>query len=299
MPASFTVGEKETDIEKMERWHEQDVSYAAAKALAKQGSDLGMKRVLEAVKEGLREGFPLGKVADLGEIGDKRAVPLLLEMLRAPHLPYDDGYYRTVAGALVKIGDERAVQPLINVVGGMKGQMRQIMIGIIGEWDHPAIRAMLMAELNGKEHLPMCAAAEALDTLGVKQGADKLLAVLAGGCAGWNGTNRDTLYRALGRMKEQRAIPDLIAAMETDTGCGHTIVDALESITGADLGYDPPAWKQWWEQSRHVSPGREQPGADGVRPHRSGDQLIVPLAAGLAVLTSTAAVLVRRRRRRA
>ncbi|KPJ62651.1 hypothetical protein AMK68_04660 [candidate division KD3-62 bacterium DG_56] len=290
LPPLSRVGERKADIEESERKHERGIAYAAAKALAKQRSDLGMRRLLQMVMEHPPGDFPESKVADLGEVGDKRATPLLLEMLAKTHYDYP---YRFIAEALVKIGDERAVQPLIDLVHRTKGQTRQILLGIIGEWDHPKITSMLMAELNGEDRLSMCAAAEVLHKGGVKQAADKLLALLTGGLEGWAPFERSQLYQTLGNMKEERAIPLLITAMATDVENDVSIDEALTRITGADLPADPDAWKNWWQEQNEKRNQRAAP----VKPPEpvGGDSLGW---AALATIVVCAAVYGHARRRR-
>jgi HEAT repeat protein len=178
-------------------------------------------------------------------------VPALLAVLADP--PEDTHSQAPgVASALAKIGDERAIGPLLEAVHEAQGDERARMVNAVGQWDHPAIKPMLIAELNGDDRLAMCAAAAALHKLGDRRGPDRLLALLAGDLAGWDRHERTRVYSTIGMMKDRRAVPGLVAAMRTDPDHAHFLADLLGRLTGIDLPGDSEMWWKWWRQNQGV-----------------------------------------------
>ena len=87
------------------------VKLAAATALAKMGDDSGYTLAMNAVKSNDEHAVEKAVIA-LGDIGDKRAVPKLLEVLNSHGFAGSEA-----ARALGKIGDKTAVEPLIRALG--------------------------------------------------------------------------------------------------------------------------------------------------------------------------------------
>lgn len=85
-------------------------------------------------------------VIALGQIGDPRSVPALLRVLSE-----DEELVIIVAGALAKIGDRRAFDPLVVMLGHPNAAVRQAVIAALNSLGHPemAARALtLMADEN-------------------------------------------------------------------------------------------------------------------------------------------------------
>lgn len=225
------------------------IMWAAAKALAKRGPegsrarDLGVTRLLELKSR--FQGSPTIRV--LGEVGDKRAVPLLLEML--PRARWDHER-NAIVGALVKIGDERAIEPLVRLVRRSHFATRAALVQMIGQWDHPEIRRFLMWELKGGNREAMCAAAVALHNYGAPEAAERLLTILDRGLGGWQRDQRLAVYAALAELGDERALPGLIEIMDARRTDWGPVAEALRTITGADLPARPEVWREWWEENR-------------------------------------------------
>jgi len=88
---------------------DENVRHGAAEALGRIGDRAALVPILELLREDFWQQFPA--VVALGEMRDNRAVPYLLqllshEMLREP-----------VIEALGKIGDPRALNPLVDIIG--------------------------------------------------------------------------------------------------------------------------------------------------------------------------------------
>jgi HEAT repeat protein len=236
-----------------EREYQYEIMVAAAKALAARGNPAGADRLLEFLHQwrvgepGLRS-FGSDIAGALADLGDKRAVPVLIEVVQQGR-EGPDGGAGPAFGALVKLRDERAIQPLIRAIQQQRGEERAWRVRSIGEWDQPQIREFLVAELNGTDRPSLCQAGLALHKLGDPRGAERLLALLAKGLDGWDREERYWLYWALHEMKEPRAIPGLIAALDADEENRAEIADLLREMTGADLPDDPAAWRKWWEGS--------------------------------------------------
>jgi ATP-dependent DNA helicase RecQ len=95
---------------------------------------------------------PIQRVVALGETGDPVAVPELIEALN-----HDDGNMRRLAAsALGKIGDLRAVEPLIELLTReTKPQVRQYAIktlGLIGDYRAKSILERITADSNEKDY---------------------------------------------------------------------------------------------------------------------------------------------------
>lgn len=62
---------------------------------------------------------------------------------------------------------------------------------------------------------------------------------------------RRAAVRALGAMHDVKAVPHLVAAMQTEDGMLLEEYEAaLESLTGAKLSHYPDAWRKWYEEHK-------------------------------------------------
>ncbi|UCF89802.1 MAG: HEAT repeat domain-containing protein [Desulfobacterales bacterium] len=62
---------------------------------------------------------------------------------------------------------------------------------------------------------------------------------------------RMTAVRSLGEIDDPRVIEPLIEALRDEShGVQKNAVLSLKKRTGQDLGKDPDAWLQWWQQSK-------------------------------------------------
>jgi HEAT repeat protein len=101
------------------------------------------------------------KAADyLGEIGDPKAVPALIEALKDPVISW------IAADSLGKLGDKRAVQPLIASLGSDEKWLRRNAAKALGRIGDPAAVEPLIGLLSDGKHDVRQAAAAALGTIG-------------------------------------------------------------------------------------------------------------------------------------
>ena len=109
------------------------------------------------------------KAADyLGDIGDPKAVPALIESLSDPVISW------VAAESLGKIGDKRAVQPLIAALGSDEKWLRRNAATALGLLGDPAAVLPLMKLLSDRKHDVRQAAAAALGNLGGKESVSAL-----------------------------------------------------------------------------------------------------------------------------
>ena len=109
------------------------------------------------------------KAADyLGDIGDSKAVPALIESLSDPVISW------IAAESLGKIGDTRAVQPLIAVLGSDEKWLRRNAATALGLLGDPAAVLPLVNLLSDRKHDVRQAAAAALGNLGGKESVSAL-----------------------------------------------------------------------------------------------------------------------------
>ena len=111
----------------------------------------------------------------LGRLGDKRAVDPLIEAL-------SDGMYLvrlSAAGALGRLGDKRAVDPLIKALSDDESVVRKAAAGALGRLgDRRAVDPLVKALLH-KYYGTRWRAAEALGQLGDKRAVDPLIDALS------------------------------------------------------------------------------------------------------------------------
>jgi HEAT repeat protein len=229
-----------------DRYYAWMTMFAAASALAKWGNEVGLTELIEIARDyrlhDEATGYWEAITKALVDAHDPRTVAVLIEALRTSSPAVAPA--QTVR-ALVRIGDERAVEPLIAAVRGRRGEPRARLIAAVGEWDQPQITALLASELTSDDRLSVSAAALALHKLGDPRGAERLLELLDLRLVGWSPPEKGPLYQALGEIKEQRAVPALIAMMSKNKQNREEIAEALRAITGADLPARPEAWREW------------------------------------------------------
>jgi hypothetical protein len=165
---------------------------------------------------------PSDAASALGEIGDPRAVDVLIDLL----MDKNQDYLKRgrAAEALGKIKDARAVEPLIEA-------LRQ---GKLMKGDKILIGQSIMTD-----------AAHALGRIKDKRAVDPLIDAME--------DIPSAAASALGEIGDARAVQSLISALK-DKGMNvfwrRDVINALRKLTGKDLGDDPEAWRAWWEQNQ-------------------------------------------------
>ncbi|MDH5770696.1 MAG: HEAT repeat domain-containing protein, partial [Candidatus Bathyarchaeota archaeon] len=149
----------------------------------------------------------LGAIFELGEIGDRRAVEPLCEVVSDKKPSYARG---AACIALGKIGDARAVKPLISFVklGSSDPKYATEALAKIGEPSvEPLIEALPICWKKAKQRI-----AEALGEIGDKRAVEPLIKFL--GYSGlyvghMDNEGRRSIVRALRRIGDKRAIAGL------------------------------------------------------------------------------------------
>lgn len=240
---------------------------AAADGLVRRGSRGAA--VLAAGLGALDEDAMRTDVQALGRIGSPVAIPALLDLLQST--PDAAGW---VAAALGAIGDARAFEPLVQLLGHFRAAVRQAAVAALCSIGHPGLRERIDALLRSpdapvRESAVRIAAyvggeesVEALlslcrdDDESVRRGAiehlvgpgdPRVAETLASALAGGTGPERAAAARALARLASADADPLLTNAFEdadlwvryyAARSCGsirgETCTDALESLALRD-----------------------------------------------------------------
>jgi len=172
---------------------------------------------------GMPEVFKLGNESQdvrkdaaeaLGKIGDARAVEPLIAALRDT----DSEVCRSAAGALEQIGDARAVEPLIAALGDEDASVRGAAAGALGEIGPEAGVVPALIQALGDE-------------------------------------DKNVRWHAAWALKigpeAREAVPALIQALEDEyEPLRGAAAGALRTITGQDFGEDADLWQQWWEEQQ-------------------------------------------------
>jgi HEAT repeat protein len=115
------------------------------------------KPAVESILERMRSGERDARVAAaalLGRLGDRRAVPALIDMLCAA----DEGLVTAAAGALAALQDAAAVQPLLPLFSAASAPVRHAAIAALIAIDAPGTEALVVARLADADwHVRECA----------------------------------------------------------------------------------------------------------------------------------------------
>jgi HEAT repeat protein len=160
----------------------------------------------------------------LGQIGDERAVEPLLQLLRDER----QSVRSAAVSALEKIGDERAVEPLLQLLRDEKPFERQRAAEALGEiGDERAVEPLLQL-LRDKDGFVRNATAWALRRFGDQRAVEPLLQLLRDE----NSHIRKTAAGALGRIGDERAVEPLFQLLgDNDNLVRLTAAEALWAIT--------------------------------------------------------------------
>ena len=178
------------------RDNDVNVRHGAAEALGKIGSSCALAPLMELLKEDFWLQYPA--IVALGEMRDKRAVPLLLELLDTEMLTLP------IVDALRKIQDKRALQTLCTILGSKEdvaiaGAAARAIVAICRNFD--AVSTDLVCHLRELKLLHLVNAKAIL----------KLKQLLQ------QGDNRETVSAAitlLGWLKQPAALPDFYKLSE-------------------------------------------------------------------------------------
>jgi HEAT repeat protein len=145
----------------------------------------------------------------LGELGNRESVPNLINTLSD-----NDPVLRSAARALSRIGDERAIEPLIRLLADREYEVRKSAIYALG-WigDERAIGPLVNVMKDQNESPTVRGvAAEAFANIGDKSGVEPLIDALEDSSA----EVRFWAAFALGQLGDPRALPKLERLVATD-----------------------------------------------------------------------------------
>ncbi len=224
------------------------VRYRAAGGLGKTGDKRAVEPLIAALADGSDDVRAEASRA-LGNLGDKRAVKALVAILlnkggrtrsaaaRAlkkldwkPTNP-DERVAMLIASSkwydLIKLGDKRAVEPLIGLLGDRSFQERQgITRALGGLGDKRAVKPVI-AMLKDKNWGTRCRAAEALGKLGDKRAVEPLIAAIKDE----DEQVRTAAAMSLGQLGGKDAIRPLITALnDKDARARKAAGEALKGL---------------------------------------------------------------------
>jgi len=146
-------------------------------------------------------------VIALGRIVDARAVPGLTRVLtEQPDLVV------VAPGALAKIGDGRAFEPLLNLLGHPDVAVRQAAISALNSIGHPEMPARMTVLLNDPEPRVRESAARIAGYFGYPECVDLLFER----CHDGDENVRRAAIEGLPNLEDERVLPTLVAAVEDD-----------------------------------------------------------------------------------
>lgn len=250
----------------------EDVRVNVAIALGKIGDPRAVEPLIIVLKDEDEEVRGPAAIA-LGNIKDTRAVEPLIAALKliAESSEEEKLIGKNAAWALGKIGDPRAIEPLISAMKdeekGLKGKVvgKILFGGILGTIQSVKITGGIKERDMGEQW----SVAWAIADIG-KQAVEPLIAAL-------NNKDSDEYIRkrapvALWKIGDPRAVEPLIAILKgepfiatlKDDDDGDVYVrksakEALEKISGNNLGYDHAKWQAWWAENKNkqlASPGQ-------------------------------------------
>ncbi|MCF8051858.1 MAG: protein kinase [Desulfobacterales bacterium] len=177
----------------------------------------------------------------LGEIGDDRAVEPLIEALK------ERGYTSLqfkAAKALGKIGDARAVEPLVEALKDDYAGVRKQAAASLGEiGDARSVEPLIDALKDGWTVRP---AAAALGKIGDTRAVEPLIEIFNG-----DGNARLGAADALKAIGDPRAVEPFIKALQDeDAAIKYRARFGLRKITGQRFGGDPVKWQEWWDEHK-------------------------------------------------
>lgn len=160
-------------------------------------------------------------IADIGK-------PAVEPLIAALNNKDSDEYIRKRAPlALGRIGDSRAVEPLIAALKDENNEVRFSAAIALGDIKDPRAIEPLIAILKGE---PLIATLKDDDDGDVRRSA------------AW----------ALGKIGDLRAVEPLIAALkDEDVYVRKSAKEALGKISGNDLGQDHAKWQAWWAENKN------------------------------------------------
>lgn len=180
----------------------------------------------------------------LGEMAKKKTLEPLIRVLQDK----DDFVRREGAIALGKIKDARAIPALVFILKDEDELIRFDAVNALVEIGKPSVE-QLIAALNNEDEYVRSNAAVALGKLKDERAIPPLILALQHE-AGRYQRSQAEIIRALAEIGEP-AIGPLIASLEEKDGTDlFSVALALQKITGQDFGQVQINWQNWWEQKK-------------------------------------------------
>ncbi len=146
-------------------------------------------------------------VLALGRIGDPTAVPALIKLLA-----FDSDLLVPTAGALAQIGDRRAFEPLLELLGHPHAVVRQAVISAINSLGHPEMPARAAHLLQDENPRVRESAARIAGYFGYDECVDLLFAA----CRDADAAVRQAAVENIVYLEDERVVPTLTAVLGED-----------------------------------------------------------------------------------
>lgn len=214
-----------------------DIRSHAAQALRKSNETRAVRPLIAALKDSDAK-VQCSAAQALGNLSDQRAVRPLVASLKNPR--------RAVQGAavmaLIGIG-KPAVTALITTLGDEDPVVRKYSAVVLGEIRDPqAVRPLIAVLKKTGEELEKIEE-EKITRPGIQSIKENLSKL------------RLAAAKALGQLKDPRAVETLIDALQYEKPTVHPVmVWALQRITGEKFGKDRAEWRTWWQENKKRFP---------------------------------------------
>ena len=225
-----------------------DVRMNAAKALG----EIKDERAIEPLgallndKDSIVRGYASEILGKIGESAPEKLTGKLIEDLKDE----DPSKRAGAAEALGGIKDARAVEPLIIALKDQDQRVRTNAVSTLGKMKDARAVGALIAVLNDPVDEVQIYATLALAKIG-----DPALEPLIVALKDRNTNVRYRAAKALGAMKDFRAVGPLIGAMKNNWGLpSQEAGRALLNITGEHFGNRSEEWQKWWDQVKEKYP---------------------------------------------
>jgi HEAT repeat protein len=179
---------------------------------------------------------------DLAEFGDAPAIPSLIEAMQDE----DDEVRRRAACALSLLG-KPAVGPLISLLSHPSPKVRCLSADALGGMEDERVLEALLPCLGDVDEAVRCYTALALGSTKDERAVQPLINAVKDPVA----VVRLCIAHSLGILGSEAAVDTLIEILSDENkDVREAGVWALEKISKQDLGEDPEAWKNWWEERK-------------------------------------------------
>ena len=189
----------------------------AADALGELGDRRAVPVLIEALGERYKDEVVRSAARALGDIGDREAVPALVRVLKARL----DRFSVDVVEALGKLGDPRAGQALIDTLDRYRYHDSRHTSRVISSTAEAlgrlgVVRAIphLLAQLHQGHRREVVAVTGALKQLGDTLAVEVTIDLLES--AGYDYSERERATQVLGALEDPHAVPPLIRALEEE-----------------------------------------------------------------------------------